>query len=94
MGDSILAWVRKFDSLHFYPKSLDELIYSFTLYEMLTEMDSFYFKPLSPKELKIDVRTLRKDLATLKEVYDKMLVCIENWFTVGFDDGALVFDSE
>lgn len=94
MGDSILAWVRQFDSLHFYPKSLEELIYSFALYEMLTEMDSFYFQPLTPKQLKIDVRTLRKDPSALKEVYDKMLICLENWFAVGLGEGSLVFDSE
>jgi hypothetical protein len=70
------------------------MIYSFTLYEMLTEIDSMYFQPLSPKQLKIDVRTLKNDVDALKEVYDKMLISLENWFAVSLDDNSLVFDSE
>jgi hypothetical protein len=70
------------------------MIYSFTLYEMLIEIDSMYFQPLSPKQLKIDVRTLKNDVDALKEVYDKMLISLENWFAVSLDDNSLVFDSE
>ena len=70
------------------------MIYSFTLYEMLTEIDSMNFQPLSPKQLKIDVRTLKNEVDALKEVYDKMLISLENWFAVSLDDNSLVFDSE
>lgn len=52
--ESVLLWVRTFDSLHFIPKNFTELIYSFTLYEMLTEMDATFFPYLDLKLLKLD----------------------------------------
>ena len=51
---SLIQWVRTFDTLHFFPKTLKELINSFTLYEMLTEMDTTYFPYLDRRLLKID----------------------------------------
>lgn len=93
MGNSILAWVDKFDSLYFHPKTLDELVYSFTLYTMMSEMDPVSFPMLSPKLLKIDQKNLRKDTHQLKEIYNKMLVQLELWFATNMENET-IFDSE
>ena len=86
--------MRTFDGLHFYPKTIDELIFSCTLYEMASEMDSTYFPYLAPKILKTDQKTLRKDIAMLKDVYSHLFSNLENWFSIKLEDESIVFDAE
>ena len=91
---SIISWVRTFDGLHFYPRTTEELIFSCALYEMASEMDSTYFPYLAPKILKMDQKSLRKDLAVLKDVYGKLFANMENWFSIKLEEESIIFDAE
>ena len=72
---------------------MDELIYSFALYSMLTEIDSTYFPALDPKLLKLDWKTLRKDPCKLTDVYNLLLTNLESWFSIKMEQET-IFDSE
>lgn len=76
-----------------YPTNLDELVNSFTLYQMMTEMDATFFPMLPPQLLKLDSASLRKDKGKLKEVYDRLLSNLENWFSAKMEN-EINFDSE
>lgn len=90
---SIIQWVKTFDEIKLHPTNLDELVHSFSLYMMLSEMDPAFFPALPIKLQKMEPATLRRDKAKLKDVYDSLLANLENWFACNMEN-EINFDSE
>ena len=83
--NSLTDWISTFKNLPRYPANISEFVTSGSLYFIMEEIESDFFKEFPYKDLNKQEAKSKQEPKTLKKVYKHMLSQMELWFNANND---------